>query len=520
MPASTIRRNARPLDPALLAKLPLFKGSLLPALVRAEQVRTTRHARVDRDHKMALGQFLTPAATARFAASFFQTNARPIRLLDAGAGAGALLAACLERFGTIDKVDAVETDAELLVPLAETVAAARRGGARVRIVSDCFMRWSLDCPGGGGPRYTHAILNPPYGRLPAGSATQTALREASLHVSNTYTAFVALALRRLLPGGELVAILPRSFFAGPTHIAFRRWLLDRAALRRIHLFERRDAIFRDDGVLQEIVMVHLRRGVGQGPVTVSTSTDDSFSDLVATKHPPSAVFRPGDARRCIRIPTPRAAVPLDARAGFDRTLSDMGVSVSTGPVIKSRVRGLLRPADAEDALPLLHTSHHVGPDIAWPSSIGRDDDALATNAPVRLTYPRGHYVLVRRYSFKEAPRRVMAALLRPKDLPAGTARFSVQDRYNILHVDRAGLPDTLAAGLTAYLGTTLVDEHVRSVSGTTQINATDLRTLPCPSRDILTALGVWAVRQPSWPDSSSLDDRLASLMQEAATPDS
>ena len=55
----------------------------------------------------------------------------------------------------------------------------------------------------------------------------------------------------------------------------------------------------------------------------------------------------------------------------------------------------------------------------------------------------------------------------------------------------------LATGLTAYLGTTVVDAHIRTISGTTQINAADLRALPCPSFEILSGLGAWSARRPS-----------------------
>ena len=411
-------------------------------------------------------------------------------------------------------MDAVETDADLLPPLA----AARGRGARVRLIGDCFVRWGLDRPRASHPGYSHAILNPPYRRLPAGSEERAALRDAGLDVANLYTAFVALAVERLAPGGELVAIVPRSFTSGPTHAAFRRWLLDRAALLRIHAFERRDAVFGDDGVLQEIVVVHLREGVAQGPVTVSTSSDDGFRDLDVAEYERDAVLLPRDPHRCIRIPTPGTPTPLDARPGFGWILSDLGVSVSTGPMIRSREIDRLRRADEEGALPLVHTRHHVGPGLVWPAPGDHDDESLSADAPPRLSYPRGHYVLVRRYAPKEGARRVMTCRLRPQDLSDHVLRFSLQDRFNILHVDQSGLPANLAAGLAAYLGTTFVDAHIRSVSGTTQINAADLRALPCASREVLSDLGAWAERQPSWPDTAALDGRLDKLLRGTAGP--
>ncbi len=59
----------------------------------------------------------------------------------------------------------------------------------------------------------------------------------------------------LRPGGELVAILPRSFCNGPYFERFRRFLLSQAALQQIHLFDARDKAFREDRVLQENIII-------------------------------------------------------------------------------------------------------------------------------------------------------------------------------------------------------------------------------------------------------------------------
>lgn len=95
---------------------------------------------------------------------------------------------------------------------------------------------------------------------------------------NLYSAFVALAVGEAAPGGQIVAIIPRSFCNGPYYRRFRAFILERAAIRHMHLFESRSKVFRDDDVLQENIIIRLERGGQQGPVTVTTSTDDRFSD--------------------------------------------------------------------------------------------------------------------------------------------------------------------------------------------------------------------------------------------------
>jgi adenine-specific DNA-methyltransferase len=82
-----------------------------------------------------------------------------------------------------------------------------------------------------------------------------------------------------------VAIIPRSFCNGPYYRPFRDFILERAAIRHMHLFESRSKAFKDDEVLQENIIIRLERGGQQGPVTIITSTDDSFTDLSHARTP-------------------------------------------------------------------------------------------------------------------------------------------------------------------------------------------------------------------------------------------
>jgi hypothetical protein len=63
---------------------------------------------------------------------------------------------------------------------------------------------------------------------------------------------------------------------------------------------------RDDDVLQENIILLLERGCPQDDVTVSTSTDDSFTDLVTHTHPFDRIVLPDDSERFIHVPTSAA----------------------------------------------------------------------------------------------------------------------------------------------------------------------------------------------------------------------
>ena len=62
-----------------------------------EEERLTHAANTAIEHKTCLGQYFTPYPIARFMASLFPVTDQKIRLLDPGAGIGALSCTFLER---------------------------------------------------------------------------------------------------------------------------------------------------------------------------------------------------------------------------------------------------------------------------------------------------------------------------------------------------------------------------------------------------------------------------------------
>ena len=110
---------------------------------------------------------------------------------------------------------------------------------------------------------------------------------------------------------------------------------------------------------------------------------------------------------------------------------------------------------------------------------------------MKWLYPNGHYVVVRRLSSKEEKRRVVAYHVQPEDFP-GQPYLGFENHLNVFHRRKQGLSPELAHGLALYLNSGFVDKLFRRFNGHTQVNATDLRSLPYPSADTLEALGRWA----------------------------
>jgi hypothetical protein len=322
---------------------------------------------------------------------------------------------------------------------------------------------------------------------------------------NLYSAFVAVAVELSASGGQVVAIIPRSFCNGPYYRPFRNFILARAALKHIHLFDSRKKTFKDDGVLQESVIIRLERGGEQGAVTVSTSTDDSFSDLVTHSHPFNRIVFPDDPERFIHVPTSMEKNTIELSAGVSHSLADLGLKVSTGPVVDFRLREHLRHMPEPGTVPLLYPAHFNMKGTEWPKPGAKKPNAIHNNQDtVKWLYPNGFYCVVRRFSAKEERRRVVASIVDPAVF--GTASMlGFENHLNLFHENRKGLPRLLANGLAVFLNTTAVDENFRRFNGHTQVNATDLKRIKYPSRKILMELGEWRISHPS-PTQAMIDD--------------
>ena len=460
-----------------------------------------RPAKKPTTRQAMLGQYLTPPSIARFMADLFSpSHAAETRLLDAGAGRGALSAAFIERWraaksGARLKVAAYETDRNILPELSAELRRYEQGNVILSVIEGDFIELAATMVAlDRGGRFTHAILNPPYKKINSASAHRAQLRAAGLETVNLYSGFTSLALALLEAGGELVAIIPRSFCNGPYYLPFRRFILRYASIERIHLFESRTKAFKDDGVLQENVIIKLIKGKSQADVCISTSTDDTFSDLHKTRYAFERIVLPDDDNQFIHIPTSLDDDDLLQNTAFGFTIADLGLKVSTGPVVDFRMREHLFDRLESGTVPLLYPGHFANRTVEWPREMFKKPNAIRDDAATRKwLYPNGHYTVVRRFSSKEEKRRLVASVIDPAKLPADW--IGIENHLNVIHDGRKPLPESLARGLCVYLNSSAIEQYFRRFNGHTQVNATDLRTLPYPNRSVLSELGKWAKTQ-------------------------
>lgn len=452
-----------------------------------------------------------------------------VRLLDAGAGVGALTAAWIAEICSrpVRPKEVVlttyELDEVLLPALRRTLTACEQACTAVgisckwEVQATDFIEAAVDALDTGlfqtkRPAFDVAILNPPYKKFRTESRTRQLLRRLNIETSNLYTAFLALVVLLLDDNGELIAITPRSFCNGPYFRPFRQHLLQHVNLTQLHIFETRDHAFRDDEVLQENVILRAVKGVPQQPlvyISQSRTPDDPIE--VQRNVPFMSVVRPGDPQVFIHlVPDNDGHVLAEAMEMLPCTLDELKLCVSTGRVVDFRAHQWLRAEPTVDTVPLVYPTHFDNGLVRWPKAHTKKPNAILYNTDsATLMVPAGVYVLVKRFSAKEERRRLVAAIFDPEIVPCEVVGF--ENHLNYFHERRAPLDRTLAWGLSAFLNCSPLDAYFRQFNGHTQVNATDLRSLRYPTRDALIALGHRV--QGVLPAQDDLDTLVAEILK-------
>lgn len=467
---------------------------------------------------------MTPPELARQLAAWlpFETD-KSVKLLDAGAGQGGLSLAFAERWlQEADQASALQIDTYEVDPKMNTILEQNvlneNYSSRITFnsLNEDFISSVLvqadecEIP----EQYSHVILNPPYLRIRRDTEQSRLLRSAGLSATNLYSAFVSLALRQLQSGGQMIAIIPRSFCNGQYYKEFRQQILNESSIQMIHVFRSRTDLFKGDGVLQENVVMLLQKGVPQSKVTVSFSTNVSLDDQSERVSVFEEIVDPGDSDKVIRLHLePQATSALSKLLSF--SLDELGLSASTGPVVDFRTKAHLSQENLTQGVPLIHAHHVQNSELVWPSSNLNKCNILGRHEETeKYILPVGNYVVLRRFSSNEQSHRIISNPVAESTCTEFNG-ISFENHVNYFHRDKRGISLDEAWGLSAYLNTTTVDEMFRGISGSTQVNLSDLRRLKYPSMEDLIKIGILA-QQVNSVSSVMVDDIVTSILASKA----
>ena len=479
------------------------------ALTLAAEAATQRAAATDAEAKKRWGQFFTGPEVAEFMGALLVPGEQgdgPIRVLDPGAGIGILgIAAARNLLATTASsvhLVAVELEPEARTELrtALTLAAAEAGS---RLTFEIVAADFLDAaqPTLGGPTFgtfDFVIANPPYFKMSPNDARGG-------DAPNIYARFMEIGGRLLKPGGRLVFIVPRSFASGLYFKRFRKAFHSTMSLEWVHVFDSRRDAFRDQGVLQENIIVRYRKG-GVRPAHITLTTSGGSRDLAERRDqriPYALLLPPDDPAGVLHLPsTAEDLALLCACNAWPSNLQEYGLDISTGPVVPFRsTDDLVDHPNGEPVVPLLWM-HHVRADgVRWPIANGfRKPEYIRAEAYEKLLVPNQTYVLLRRFSAKEEERRLTAAPFIGGTLPGGY--LGLENHVNYIHRPGGQLDRDEAIGLAALLNSKLLDQYFRVVNGNTQVNATEIRAMPLPPRERTIEIGRLVAAAPG----RSVDD--------------
>jgi adenine-specific DNA-methyltransferase len=461
--------------------------------------------------RKARGQIFTPPEISRFMASLLPTRSKQFRLLDPGAGIGSLAAGVCERFLQLEprrnlEVHLFENDPELLPRLRANMEncreALRQAGHSMsyKIHPNDFILWNLwgdDSqltlfPNDAIGRFDGVVMNPPYFKINRGSPYAKVMEHVVHGQPNIYALFLAAAAQSLRSGGTLVAITPRSFCNGLYFRGFRRWFFGRMSLEHIHLFQSRTHAFREANVLQEsVITVSRRRGEPAEHITITTSHGRQL-DGALNRQTLSAETVLDDAcgDKLVRIPeTAEDARIIDYVESWESRFTDVGLRISTGPVVLFRAaKFLLRHPSGSRSAPLL-SAHNVRPfETVWPIE-KKDKPAAFQICPdsVRHLVRTRNYVLLRRFTAKEEHRRLVASCFLSSSQPC--SYVALENHLNYVYHEKRDLSGDEVFGIASLFNSVLLDRYFRSVSGNTQVNATEVRTMKFPEMETIARIG-------------------------------
>lgn len=448
------------------------------------------------------GQFFTSMETARFMAGLYDIseNMDTVKVLDPGAGSGILACAFVERLETLNFIKNVEltcyeNDSNVLPLLRDNLAFCKEHSLKnitINILTDNYildqyLDFNYMIGGNLNPiKYDFVIGNPPYMKIPKDAPEATAMPAVCYGAPNMYFIFAAMSLFNLKEEGEMVYIIPRSWTSGAYFKRFREYFLTEGKIEHIHLFVSRNKVFDKEDVLQETIIIKVRKTrINPEEVTITSSKSNcDFADLTSLVVPYSLVVSGADYYVYL-VTDEKEVEVLERLHKFDKTLPDIGVKMKTGLTVDFRNRDILRDEEEEGAIPLFYSQHIKQGTVQFP--IQKEHEYVVTDQR-GLMQDNKNYLFVKRFTAKEEPRRLQCGVYLAKDFPQ-YRKISTQNKINFIEGLLTEMSECLVYGLYVLFNSTLYDEYYRILNGSTQVNSTEINAMPVPDLECIQEMG-------------------------------
>ena len=452
-----------------------------------------------------IGQFFTSKETAVYMANMFDLKniQNKISILDPGAGTGILSVALIDRIIKENIADSIkltcyENDPEVLPILKQNLQHVKNSiyiDFEFNIIEDDYLLtqaadFENTLLASSNPvKYDLIIGNPPYLRIMRNHPTAMALPTIIHGAPNYYFMFASMSLFNLKNNHEMVYIIPRSWTSGEYFKAFRNYFLTNGKLEHIHLFLSRDKVFSQEQVLQETIIIKVKKTFNspKNVLITSSHTNNDFHNTTKIYVPYNSVVT--GKNLYVYLPTNEYEVNIIQKINkYQQTLPEIGFRMRTGIVVDFRQRDELREAPGKDIVPLFYAQHikdgrvnHVpsGKELDWISD--KRSSSIQKNK---------NYIFVKRFTAKEERRRLQCGIYLATDFPKYKF-IGTQNKINYVdRVDKNELSLPMTYGIYALLNSTLFDMYYRILNGSTQVNSTEINNIPVPPIDIIESIGI------------------------------
>lgn len=450
------------------------------------------------------GQFFTSIMTAKYMAKMFNISHcnSKIQVLDPGAGTGILSVAFVEYVSQnfsniIISLTCYETDITVLPILRENLAHVKAIlGNRFEysilecdyILSQKFTIETSEPIVDSSKQYDFIISNPPYLKISRKDPSAIAMDKVVHGAPNLYFLFASMSLFNLKQNGEMVYIIPRSWSSGAYFEAFRKYLLTEGKIEQLHLFASRDKVFDVEQVLQETMIIKVRRTKKQPDFVKisSTNSSDDF-DNVRLLYAPYDVVVSGK-ELYVYLPVDEKDIKtIQTINTYNYTLKDSGLKMKTGIVVDFRQKKELRKYPGEHIFPLFYSQHIRNGRVNHQPS-GKEYDWIV-DSKSSLLQKNKNYVFIKRFTSKEEIRRLQCGVYSPGDFNE-YEYIGTQNKINFIdRIDNLEMDYQTTYGVYALLNSTLFDSYYRILNGSTQVNSTEINNIPFPPPDIIKIIG-------------------------------
>jgi adenine-specific DNA-methyltransferase len=289
----------------------------------------------------------------------------------------------------------------------------------------------------------------------------------------------------LKDNAEMVAIIPRSWTSGAYFEHFRQRFLTECRIRHIHLFISRDKVFENESVLQETLIIKVVKSQEvTESITMTTSNSNKDFDNITTFTAPYNTVVSGENYYVYLVTNEDEIEVITQLSKWNDTLPTLGLKMKTGLTVDFRNREVLRNTEEQSAVPLFYSQHIQSGRVIFP--IGKENEYIVTDQ-AGLLQKNKNYLFVKRFTAKEEHRRLQCGVYLSRKFSAYSL-ISTQNKINFID-GATEISECVVFGLYVIFNSTFYDCYYRILNGSTQVNSTEVNSMPMPPMNIIEAMG-------------------------------